>query len=191
MVRFLVEICYTTNVLSVTILKKNKHYIRRGFTLLELLIVVIVIGIVSTIILTGTGSVRTEKQVDAAGRELGGVLRELQQYALTGKQFVTNTDPCLYNITWNSGSSNYTFTYYYKNPNTGVCDQQTVVNTYTLRSGITFSNTGSMGFGLPHGRPDFAGTSVAFQITKSSTIGVTCLYKDGLSKSFVGTNSCP
>ena len=169
----------------------QKTMFRRGFTLLELLIVVMVIGIVSTIILTGTSTTRTEKEVDGAGREVGGVLRELQQYALTGKQFVTNTDPCLYNIAWNNGSSNYTFNYKYKNSSTGACDQQTTINTYTLRGGVTFANTGSVGFGLPHGKPDFGGPSVAFQLTKSTTIGVTCLYQDGLTQSFVGTNSCP
>jgi len=176
---------------NTTLVTKKTQHSLRGFTLLELLIVVMVIGIISTIILMGTGNARTEKQVDAAGREVAASLRELQQYALTGKQFVTNTDPCLYNIAWNIGSSNYTLNYFYKNPNTGVCNQQTLMATYTLKGGVTFGNTGSVGFQLPHGKPDFAGASVGFQLDKNGTLGVACLYTDGLTQSLVGTNSCP
>jgi prepilin-type N-terminal cleavage/methylation domain-containing protein len=173
------------------VLKKNTQSIRRGFTLLELLVVVMIIGIISTIVLTGMGNTRTEKQVDAAGREVAGSLRELQQYSLTGKQFVSNTNPCLYSIAWNTGSSNYTLNYRYQNSTSGACDQQTQIAVYTMKGGVVFSNSGSVGFQLPHGRPNFAGASVGFQLSKSTTMGVACLYADGLTKSLIGSHSCP
>jgi prepilin-type N-terminal cleavage/methylation domain-containing protein len=169
---------------------KNKNFYQRGFTLLEILIVVAVIGIISVIILGGTGNGRTEREIDAAGREVVAAFRESQQYALTGRQIVPNTNPCQFALTWNSGSSNFTATYYYKD-NNEVCNQTSVISTYALRGGVTFSNTGAVAFTVPHGKTTFGGVSVGAQLGKAGTTGVACVYRDGLMKNVLGSTSCP
>jgi prepilin-type N-terminal cleavage/methylation domain-containing protein len=172
------------------VLKQNTQHFRQGFTLLEILIVVAVIGIISVIILSGTGNGRIEREIDAAGREVVAAFRESQQYALTGRQIVPNTDPCQFALTWNSGSGNFTATYYYKDSNE-VCNQTSVINTYTLRGGVTFGNTGAVAFTVPHGKTTFGGTSVGAHLGKAGTVGVACVYKDGLMKNILGSTSCP
>lgn len=163
---------------------------RNGFTLLELLVVVFIISIMSGIILASINSGRIEKQVGESVRNLTGFLHELQQYSLTGKQFVANTDPCLYRVAWNSGSSNYTATYYYKDSG-GACTQTSTIATYTLPNGVTFSTTGVIGFTLPYGRLNPSATSIAMPVTKGGIAGASCVYDSGLIKDVLLSPSCP
>lgn len=169
--------------------KKTKHFFR-GFTLLEILVVIAVIGIVSSVILMSTGNARTEREVSSASQDVVGLLREAQQYALTGKQFVNSTDPCQFRVTWNSGSASLTTTYYYKGSN-GVCDQSVTVSTFNLQGGVVFANSGVVDFSLPHGRPSFATPNVALQLSKAGVSGVACVYQSGLVKNALGTTNCP
>ncbi|MCW1888555.1 MAG: type II secretion system GspH family protein [Candidatus Moranbacteria bacterium] len=164
---------------------------RTGFTLIEILVVVAIISIMAGVILANVNSGRNEEAVDAATRTLVNTVRELQQYALTGKQFSNNTDPCLYQIAWTNGASTYTTTYYYKDAG-GSCSQSLGIATFTLPGGVLFSGTGSFGFTLPYGKPNFGTASVALPVTKAGSVsGVVCAYKDGLIKNTVGGSTCP
>jgi prepilin-type N-terminal cleavage/methylation domain-containing protein len=166
-------------------------YQKKGFTLIEVVVVVAIIAIMSAVIFSSVSSGRSQSAVDAATRTLVNSIRELQQYALTGKQIVANSDPCLYQIAWTSGSANYTTTYFYKN-GSGTCNQTRDIATYTLPGGVLFSGTGSLGFTLPYGKPNIGTASVALPVIKAGSVsGVTCVYRDGLVKSEVGTVSCP
>jgi prepilin-type N-terminal cleavage/methylation domain-containing protein len=160
-----------------------------GFTLIELIIVIFIVALMSVVVLSNVNSGSTEKQIEAGGRSISSQLHELQQYALTGKQFVANSAPCLYQMTWNSGSANYTSRYWYKTGN--VCDQSTTIATYTLPNSITFQNSGTIGFTLPHGSLSPAGASFGMAMAKGGVLGVTCAYDGGRIEDILGTNSCP
>lgn len=170
--------------------KKMKHQ-KKGFTLIEVVVVVAIIAIMSAVIFSNVNSGRSQSAVDAATRTLANAIRELQQYSLTGKQMVTNSDPCLYQIAWISGTARYTTTYFYKD-NSGTCNQSMTIATYTLPGGVLFSGTGSLGFTLPYGKPNFGTASVALPVIKAGSVsGVTCVYSNGLINSAVGSVSCP
>jgi prepilin-type N-terminal cleavage/methylation domain-containing protein len=164
---------------------------RTGFTLIEILVVVAIISIMAGVILANANSGRNEEAVDAATRTLVNTIRELQQYALTGRQFTSNTDPCLYQIAWSNGANTYTTTYHYKD-GSGSCTQSVAIATFALPGGVLFSGTGNFGFTLPYGKPNFGTASVALPVTKGGSVsGVVCAYKDGLIKNTVGSSSCP
>lgn len=169
----------------------NTKIKQKGFTLLEILIVVIIISTMAAIVLTSNSSGRAKTNIDVAGRELAAVLREAQNNAMSGKQFVSGTDPCLFLVGWNSGSPNYTVTYYYKNSVTGACTENSVIGNYTMRNGVAFSNSGSFGFTLPHGNITDPST-VSMTLSGDSQVGVVCIYKaGGLVNNRVGSASCP
>jgi prepilin-type N-terminal cleavage/methylation domain-containing protein len=171
------------------LLKMHSQKKCSGFTLIELIIVIFIVATMSAVVLSNVNSGSTEKQIEAGGRNVASQLHELKQYSLTGKQFVTNTAPCLYQMNWNSGSANYTTRYWYKTGN--VCDQSATIATYTLPNSITFQNSGSIGFTLPHGELNPAGASFGMAFAKSGVLGVACVYDGGRIEDIAGTNSCP
>lgn len=173
---------------------KHTYYAKReyraGFTLLEVLLVTTIIGIMAAVTLTFAGDIRSRKEVEVAGREMTGVLREVQQYALTGRQIVANTTPCTFSVSWNAGSGSYTANYSYRDSN-GVCNLSSTINTYTHKNGVIFTNTGTVTFQVPYGTPTFPGTSVGANLSKQSVVGAICTYQMGRVENVVGTTTCP
>lgn len=145
----------------------------KGFTLIEVLIVVAIVAIASGILLAGSGNGRTNREVETAAREFAGVVREAQSYALSGKQVVADTIPCRSQVSW--GGSSYTLTYWYKN-GSGTCDQTSVLATYTLKKGVTFSNSSSFYFTLPHAGLSFGSGNVSAGFSKQSSSHIVCVY---------------
>lgn len=158
----------------ITIPKKNL----RAFTLIEVMVVVAIISIMAVIVIIPLGSGRIKRELEANAREFVGVVREAQNYALTGKQAVAGTDPCSFRVNW--GGSNYTLTYWYKNVS-GTCNQTFQMATYTLKNGVTFSNTSNLYFTLPHADLTFGapGPSIGATFIKQSSSHIACVYADG------------
>lgn len=67
---------------------------RRGFSFMELMVVIAIIMIMTVVMLVISVQDRERKKYQAAGREVTAVVRETQNNALTGKQFITNELPC-------------------------------------------------------------------------------------------------
>lgn len=151
---------------------------RRGFTLIEILIVVAIIGIASTITLVSLNSGRTDRELEAAAREFASGIREAQNYALTGKQAVASTDPCRYQMNWSGGQ--YTLTYWYA-PAGGSCavPSSSTVVTYTLKGGVAFVGAlDSVWYKPPHAANDIAASKL-ITLSKSGRFHSVCLYKNG------------
>ena len=171
-------------------ISSKTHPKRKAYTLLELLVVTAIIGIMASIVLVNMDANRAQKQIEAGGRDMTGVFREVQQYALTGKQFVASSTPCSFRVSWNAGSSNYTATYYYRDGN-GRCALSSVIATYTLSHGVVFNNGSTVDFAVPYGTLNFAGNSVGAELGKSGRSGMVCVYQNGRIENSVDTTSCP
>ncbi len=74
---------------------KNKNF-KKGFTLVELLIVIAIIGIMTAVLLVSMSKGGVNNTLKVAGRQLSGALRESQNYALTGKQKEEGSYPCAF-----------------------------------------------------------------------------------------------
>lgn len=151
---------------------------QKGFTLIEIVITVTIIGIASTVILAGLGGGRSEREVEASAREFASVVREAQNYALTGKQLTPNTDPCQYRMSW-SGSQ-YSLTYLYAAAG-GSCatPSSSVFATYSLKAGVSFVGAlNTVSYSPPHATNDISGSELIV-LTKNGQYHSVCLYKNG------------
>jgi prepilin-type N-terminal cleavage/methylation domain-containing protein len=167
--------------------RRAERDLSRGFTLIEILITMAIIGIASSVIIVGLGSGRTERELEAAAREFASTVREAQNYALTGRQITPGTDPCQYQTSW-SGSQ-YVLTYFANVG--GACSNNATFATFGLKGGVTFTSAGSVSYRPPHATNDIVGSRLVV-FTKNSRFHSVCLYKNGRIFDQVGQlNTCP
>lgn len=153
--------------------------------MIELLIVVAIIGIMTVIAALSLGNGRIEKETETNAREFVAVVREAQNYALTGKQFIASTNPCGFVVSWSG--TNYMMTYRYRDASDN-CNQTQLMITYPLKNGVSFNAGGSVDFSLPHAT--FSGGDKNAQFTKQSINHVACIYADSRISNSAGT-TCP
>lgn len=158
-----------------------------GFTLIEVVIVMAIMSIMVVIVVVSFGNGRIERELETNAREFVGVVREAQNYALTGKQAIIGTEPCYFHISWSG--SNYTLSYLFKDAD-HVCNQTFVMATYTLKNGVVFSNADAFSFSLPHAILDFATASKEVILNKQSISRVVCVYATGRISDQLGV-TCP
>ena len=161
----------------------------RAFTLIEVMVVLAIIGIMTVLVVTSLGNGRVQRELETNAREFAAVVREAQNYALTGKQFVAGTTPCFFSVS--GGGAGYTLTYGYKNVGTGACSETSPVN-YALKNGVTFSGAvDTVPFTLPHATLDIVAGSKSATFIKSSTYHKVCVYADGRITDYAGNAVCP
>lgn len=154
-------------------LKKNL----RAFTLIEVMVVMAIISVMSGMVIVSLTDSRVKRELETNAREFAGVVREAQNYALTGKQLIPDTTPTSYGIQWTDSAPNYSLLY------NGVS-----FSNYTLKNGVTFSSGGNLSFSLPHA--NFNGsTSVKF--TKKAIYHTVCISSDGRTSDQPGDVICP
>jgi len=154
-----------------------------AYTLIEMLVVLAIIGITSTILLVDWSGNRTIQYLDSSGGEVQAIVRSAQNYALTGVQGVAATQPCSFRIQW-SGSS-YQIMYYYKNG--GACGQLSTLSSYTLANGVTFDSAGSFDFTVPYAT---VSGSQTIPLVKLGVNHVVCVYTSGRINHVTGP-TCP
>jgi len=156
--------------------------VARGFTLIEVVVVMAIISILTSIVMTGiTSTSRTQRELEINAREFEGVLREAQNYALTGKQANGGTNTCSFKVSWTAPS-----TYQLIAVDCGTPPTENTLVTYTLKNGVTGPSVGSVSFALPWGVK--GGTVSSVQFSKASKHYFVCISDAGKIEA---KSSCP
>lgn len=79
---------------------------KKGFSLMEMVIIVAIISIMTSTMMTTSFKERTTKEIEAAGREVVAAIREAQNNALTGKQQGEGL-PCAFRFILDPDTSTY------------------------------------------------------------------------------------
>jgi prepilin-type N-terminal cleavage/methylation domain-containing protein len=140
---------------------------RRGFSLIELMVVVAIVGIMISVTLISMNATREKKAVETAAREVAAVVREAQTYALTGKGLQNQLTSCKFTFNWgNIANTDYRIT-----------DCKTAI--YTLKNGVVFLNSGTIDFNVPFSMLPGAST---ITVQKGSSSYNICIYTSGIVK---------
>lgn len=149
----------------------------RGFTLIEMMIVIAIIGLVSAISISSMSGTKAKSEVAGNARALAAAIREAQNYALTGKSIDGNT-PCRFQVSISSGS------YSVKQSDTGSCSSYSGTAVGFL-NGVTASANQSVSFDVPRGEvrnaseTEITSGSVDFSLTKGGETAHVCVYPLG------------
>ncbi|KKR20862.1 MAG: Tfp pilus assembly protein FimT [Candidatus Moranbacteria bacterium GW2011_GWA2_39_41] len=132
----------------------------RAFTLVEFLVVIAFMGIMTAVSLVSFYDSKNKKAVETEARKVAAVVREAQNYALTGK-----------NASAGCGNE-YTFTYGGSEYGIIGC----VTESYSLIGGVSFNTNSSFSFSVPWGNASEAKT---IAVEKGNDKYNICVYQSG------------
>lgn len=134
---------------------------RRGFSFVELLIVVAIIGIMTAIGLVSLNSGKNQKQVETEARKVISIIREAQNSALSGKTIGGSGYPCSFSVVFNPGGNQSAYRLEYESKasiNTKCEDSSTTqtLSSFNLGYGVKFdapsASDSEINFSVPFGR---------------------------------------
>lgn len=158
---------------------------KKGFSFLELIIVVAIIGIMTVAAFVSLYGAKESKSVEIAAREVAAAIREAQNNALTGKIVNSGEYPCQFSFV-SSPSSAYQIEYgYHTGSECGV-----ITYAYNLQNGAVFSGSVTISFGVPHATVGLEADPTKIEVTKGTSTYSVCVYSSGR---VIETNaaSCP
>lgn len=181
-----------------------------GFTLIELMIVVAIVGIMTVVTMVSLSGGREAKEVEGEARKFAATVRELQNYSLTGRKINASDPPtCMFGIDpITQNDSIYLPFYQHRHINSSSCSDisatrptQQAMNIVNLQNGVTFASDRDLfGFSVPRGElVNLSGTNntiaplnsiVQVQLSKGSSIWSVCVYPGGRVEEHPGA-SCP
>jgi prepilin-type N-terminal cleavage/methylation domain-containing protein len=160
---------------------------KKGFSLLEVLIVIFIIGVMTVVAMASILPSRNKKDVENAAREVAAAIREAQNNALNGKQPDAANIACGHGI-YIENSTDYKLFYNAKAGDDCLATGKdydsiasTAYATYTLKRGVTFVLSGSsVYFALPFGSVYPSGTEyISIAVQKGSYAYNVCVYPSG------------
>ena len=160
-----------------------------GFSLIELVTVMAIISIgVSVLTVSFTTTQRTKKNLETNARQFASVLKEAQNYALTGKQ-VNGVTPCKFKVSWST--SVYWLRPMSRNGVTGLCTDVISTTSYPLK-GVAFYTADATGisFSPPLATSSVVGPVLLASFTRSGLRHAICLSAGNLITDKPG-NVCP
>jgi prepilin-type N-terminal cleavage/methylation domain-containing protein len=166
---------------------------KRGFTLVELMVVMAMTAIMISVTIVSLSGSRDRKVVEGEARKFAAVVREAQNYALTGKQFISGRVTCRVGISdIASLDETYDVSYTYRSgADCTAAPSSAVFVTNTLSSGVTFSSTTSaFNFSVPRGETGL-GSTLQVQLNKGSATYSVCIYRTGRVEEQMGSGACP
>lgn len=165
---------------------------KRGFTLVELMVVMAMTAIMISVTIVSLSGSRDKKAVESEARKFAAVVREAQNYALTGKQFVSGRVTCSVGIgDITSDEAGYEVLYFYRSgADCTISPSQVTFATNTLSNGVHFSSTTSaFNFAVPRGETGL-GSTLRIGLNKGSVMYSVCVYPTGRVEDVSGA-SCP
>jgi len=169
-------------------MSKNKN--KKGTTLLEVMAVIGIIGIMASMTVVSMNDARTNASLESAAEEIIAVMREAQNYSLTGKEITTGCGK--FRVSRVNGGS-YRLRIYETNSETPCSG---VNYLYTLNNGVELdSSNWEINFTAPHG--DIISTNCLsggvnwerIRVGRSGKYYTICFNKAGLIKKFPGDNT--
>lgn len=148
---------------------KNK----KGMTLIEVVVLIAIIGIISAISIVSLTTSKRTSELDVAAEEVSAVLREAQNYALTGKDISASCGN--YVVDFTNGTGNYRL-----HNGGGSC---LLNRLYTLKNGVIVSGSTDTIFIAPHA--SISGMGVGWRVitlTKGGGASYVCINSAGLIK---------
>lgn len=188
---------------------------QKGVTLVEVMVVIAVIGIGTSIMLASMGNAKEQKRVETAAREVAAMFREAQSNALSGKMYFDSTSGtevsvCGYAVTWNRFNlETLGFARRIKDAAGNCLTGWTGGNSSKVFSGIQIRNQNGatplfwvFGYDLPHATvnktsgiptPFTANGNLGITITSkndSSVVYTVCAYVNGKVSEHPGSVNC-
>lgn len=148
---------------------KNK----KGMSLIELITLIAIIGIMSAVSISSMVRAKRNSELEAAAEEIMAVLREAQNYSLTGKSITATCSN--YTVDFTNASVNYRL-----HNGLGACQLNQL---YTLKNNVQVTVSTDTVFSAPHG--DISGLASGWRTITVSKAGSTmniCINSAGLIK---------
>lgn len=171
----------------------------RGFSLVEVLLVIAFIGIMTAVTFVSLSGKRTDETLKGAAREVAAAVRVAQNNALSGvKEPGNDNGLCWHILRWTDGSAVSTSIVRHLK-NAGDCSQfpsdttEFSLGNYTLENGVTFVGGGEVDFVVPRGNL-YQTTVQSIVLTRASRFVTVCVLPSGVvvEKSPADTApSCP
>ncbi len=158
--------------------KTKKLPVRNGMTLIEVVVVIAIVGIMSSITITSFVTMRRDAALETAAEEVVAVLREAQNYSLTGKN-LTSAACATYTVDFTLGLGSFIL-----NNGGAPC---TLNQSYSLKNGVTVYSVTATKFTAPHATTEKSETV----IQKGSAYYTICVNTAGLIKKLSGKVLCP
>jgi len=158
---------------------KIENFFRKGFSFLELMIVIAIIGIMTVAAFVSLHGAKESKSVEIAAREVAAAVREAQNNALTGKIMNLGEYPCQFSF---KNSLPDTYEIEYKFHNGGGCSGTTAAlyASYNLQDGVTFSGSPqTISFDIPHATNNIGAIPTGIIVSKGSSTYRVCVYSSG------------
>lgn len=171
---------------------------KNGFTLIEIMIVMVIIGVMSAVVLSSLRSGKEQKAVEGEARRVASAIREIQNYALTGRQ-ISGQVPCRFGVgSISIGDASMILN---ESHRTGAsCSAGASADTaipgmvVSLANGVRFTAdlNANFFFTVPRGElnPNGNTTPISLRLGKGSTTYSVCVYPGGQIKDVLGA-SCP